>query len=379
MENADATSGGVVEDVAGARAAPGRSEPAQVTIHENTIPRFVEQQLAVLYESVYCTLARLRIYEPLLNVSTYVARTGDTIKAVFLFTQERDEIKVLNQQITIGAGEIRRFAEAVFSRYSSAQLISFYAIDATLDRLPFPLQKYPALEENILFLPATTDEYWASMSANFRGILRRAERRMKKDFRSFHHRILSNTEVSEDIVREIIRMAGERMAVKQKKAYIGEQDLGNLMRLIRAHGYVGVASVDGKLCGGSVWYWVGRRNFLHIIAHDPRYDHYKLGNLTLLMGVLDWIERGGRECWLMGGGYAHKSKFQAVTTHLDSLVIYRSRLALLLHYRRACAVAAKSLTRRVRNGVRARARGEGLGGRFFMLCLAVGRSLKRLR
>jgi hypothetical protein len=377
MESAKETSGGVLEDVVSVPASPERMAPTRITIHENAIPAFAEHELQLLYECVYCTLARLRIYEPMRNVSTYVARAGDTISAVFLFTREKNEIRVLNQQIKIGGEDVRKFAEAIFSRYRSVQIISFYAIDSALTRLPFPYQKYPVLEENILFLPATTDEYWGSMSANFRGILRRAERRMKKDFPSFRYQIVPSAEVSEETVRQIIRMAGERMAVKQKKAYIGEQDLGNLMRLIRAHGYVGVATVDGKLCGGSVWYWVGRRNFLHIIAHDPSYDHYKLGNLTLLMGVLDWIERGGRECWLMGGGYAHKSKFQAVTMRMDSLVIYRSRLALLFHYRRACAAAAKLLTHRVRHAIRERAGGAGLQSRFFMLGLAAGRSLKR--
>jgi hypothetical protein len=378
MEGAKETSGGVLENFAEENLVTEPRENSNITIHENEIPGFVERELEVLYESIYCTLARLRIYDQPLDVSTYVGRRGAAIKAVFLFRHDGDEIQVLNQQVTISEEDIREFAAAVFSRYQSARVISFYAIDTKLDRLPFPFQKYPEVDENVVFLPSSGEAYLASMSANFRTTVQRSERRTLKQFPTFRYQVFSKDEVDEEQVREIIRMARARMVVKQKKAYVGEEHLDNLMRLIRTHGYVGVATVDGKLCGGSVWYWVGRRNFLHIIAHDPQFDQYKLGNQTLLMGILYWIGRGGRECWLMGGSEAHKSKFRAVPRCLESVVVYRSREAFLHHWRRASAVATRRLVYRVGHGIRERAGGEGLEARFFMRCLEIGRSLKRL-
>jgi hypothetical protein len=378
MESAKETSGDVLENFAEEKSASEGAENPNTIIYENHIPAFVERELEVLYESIYCTLARLNIYDQPINVSTYVGRRGAAIKALFLFRHDKDEVQVLNQQVAISQEDIAEFSRAIFSRYRSARVISFYAIDTKLDRLPFPFQQYPALEENVVFLPPSEDEYLASMSANFRGLVRRAERRTIKQFPTFRFEIFSKDEVDQDIVRAIIRMARARMVVKHKKAYIGEEHLENLMRLIRTHGYVAVATVDGKLCGGSVWYWVGRRNFLHIIAHDPEFDQYKLGNQTLLRGVLYWIERGGRECWLMGGGDAHKSKFRAVPRCFESVIIYRSREAFLSHWRGASAVVARRLVHRVRQRIRERAGGAGLEARLFMCCLALGRSLKRL-
>jgi hypothetical protein len=353
----------------------GRSD---IEIYEHDVPAFVERELEGIYECIYCTLARLRIYDPPAGASTYVARAEGRISAVFLFRQEKDEIKVLNQQIAISQEELRKFADAVFSRYTSARLISFYAINTKIDDFPFVCQQYSALEENVLRLPATADDYLASISANFRSTLRRAEKRTKKDFPSFRAEVVSTTDVGEDMVRNLISLAGARMAAKQKKAYIGEEHLGSIMRLIRTHGYVVAARVNGKVCGGSIWYCVGRRAFLHIIAHDPRFDQYMLGNQVLLAGVLHWIARGGRECWLMGGSRAHKAKFKTVPQYLDSMLIYRSRLQQLFHWRRASVAAAKRLMHRVRHQVREQAGRDSMSAPFFTMCLALGRSLKRL-
>lgn len=349
-----------------------------IIIYEDVVPEFVERELESLYESIYCTLARLRVYDSLAGVSTYVAWDGDAVRAIFLFRRDGDEIRVLNQQITVAGDELERFVRTVFSRYRSARLISFYAIDATFDKLPFVHQRYVALEENILQLPATAEQYMARMSGNFRSCLRRAEKKILRVHPSFNIRVLAPPQVTENVVREFIAFAGARMAVKRKQAYIGEHDVSKMMRMIRSHGFVVAATIDGELCGGGIWYSVGRRGFMHVNAHDPRFDPFMLGNQVLLCGILHWIRCGGRECWLMGGFGTHKAKFRAAAQYLQSLLIYRSRLGYLLHCRRAGSVAARIVLRRLEQQVRKKAAGDGAVARMFTLCLRLGRSLKRL-
>src|SRR3954471_7627503 len=66
----------------------GRSD---TEFYENAIPEFVERELEALYECIYCSLARFRIYDPPVNVSTYVARLEGRISAVLLFRREKGE------------------------------------------------------------------------------------------------------------------------------------------------------------------------------------------------------------------------------------------------------------------------------------------------
>jgi hypothetical protein len=136
--------------------------------------------------------------------------------------------------------------------------------------------------------------------------------------------------------------------------------------------------IEGKLCGGSIWYRVGKRNFMHINAHDPQYDQFMLGNQVLLCGVLHCIRRGGRECWLMGGFGTHKAKFRTSPKYLESVLIYRSRIGMLKHFRRAGVAAAQGLRHRLRQQLRSKASGDGAAARFLGGFLALGRNIKRL-
>jgi hypothetical protein len=358
---------------------PSPSSQQKVLIYEDTIPDFAERQLEVLYENIYSTLARFRVHDRPGQASTYAVTEGDTIRTLILFTRQGSEIRVLNQQIALAADEISLFCRTIFRRYAPVGVISFYAIDTALEETGFPFLKYCALEENVVQLPATQDEYFSGMSANFRAGLRRTQNKIRKTFPTFDIRIVANTEVTEQLVRELIEFAGARMAVKKKHAYIGEQDLDSVMRLVRSHGYLVAATVDGKLCAGSIWYAVGRRSFLHVNTHDPRFDDYMLGNQALLTGILHWIRQGGQECWLMGGFGVHKAKFQARPRLLDSVVVYRTRAKFLLDWRRVAKARSRMLVLRLRHELRRRSGNGGWRGRFYLGCLALGRFTKKLR
>jgi hypothetical protein len=360
-----------------ARQQPAEAAQDNIVIYENAIPEFVERELEQLYESIYCTLARFHVYDSPAGASTYVARDGEAIRAIFLFRRHGGEVRVLNQQITVARDELERFARTIFARYQPVRLISFYAIAATLDQFPFVHQRYVALEENILQLPANPEQYLARMSSNLRSSLQRAEKKIQRAHPSFEVRVLAPPQVTEDLVRGLIAFAAARMAVKRKQIYIGEQEADKLMRMISSHGFVVVATIDGQLCGGSIWYSVGGRDFMHINAHDPRFDQFMLGNQVLVRGILHCIKRGGRECWLMGGFGTHKAKFKAAPQYLETLLIYRSRLGYLFHCRRAGAAAARIVLQRLGQQLQHKARGDGPAARFFALCLQLGRSVKR--
>lgn len=350
--------------------------PEIISIYENEIPSFVEIELERLYSNVYSTLARFNIYGTATNASTYVVKKGDVITAIFIFREERGEIKLINQQIEIDASDILMFVKTIFSRYQSVKIISFYAINTNIQKIHFPFQKFNVLEENVIFLPATLDKYLASLSANFRYQLRDREKKLKKQFPSFRYESFSKLEVSEQLVREIIRLTRLRMAVKKKAAYINEADIGFIIQLVRAYGSVYVATIDGRICAGTIWYRVGRRNHMHVIAHDPAYDQYMLGNQINFFAVCDCITHGGHECWMMGGG-AYKLRFLAFPIHFDTLVIFRSRTQFLLNLPRVSATAARIWQRRTKQKLVQLAQGDSFVARLVAKGLILARSIKR--
>lgn len=361
------------------RGAAGAERAFDVTIYENEIPDFVGGELERLYESVYCTMERFRIYGEAHGASTYVARSGNAIACVILFRLEGRVVKVINQQIALSAADLLGFAHAVFARYRKAHAISFYAIDTRLASFPYPFQSFEVLEENVLGLPATAEAYMGILSQTLLKRLNAAEKKLKRDFPSHRFDVLDKTEVTEAVLRKVVGLAGARMAAKQHDAYIHEDDIPRILQLIHAYGHVGLLVVDGEVRGGNVFYGVGGRYFMHIIAHDPAYDKYMLGHLVQYLAACHCITLGGRECCLMGGGSENKSRFGARRVYLSSVDIFRSRWHRMLSVRRVWAGAARRWLHQARHDFAQLAHADSAGGRMAARCLALLRSARQLR
>lgn len=353
--------------------------PVDVAIYENEIPDFVERDLDRLYESVYCTMARFRIYGEAEGASTYVARAGNAVVCVLLFRIEGRVAKVINQQIALSAADLRGFSRAVFARYPQVQRISLYAIDTRLAQFPYPFQQFEALEENVLALPPTAEQYRAILSPNLHKRLQSAERKLKRDCPRYRFEVLAGTEVSEAMLRKIAGLAGARMAAKQQDAYIREADIASILGVVHAYGYAGVLTVDGEVRAGNVFYGVGQRYFMHIIAHDPDYDKYMLGHMVQYLAACHCIALGGRECCLMGGGRENKARFGARQMFLCSVDIYRSRTQRLLSMRRVWSAAAARWLHQARYDLGALAETDSFAGRIAARCVALARRARQLR
>jgi hypothetical protein len=366
-------------DYPSGKAAPVRAGAPGSTIHEHEIPDFVAHELERLYESVYCTMARFRVYGEAEGASTYVARDGQAITCVILFRIEGRVVKVINQQVALSAADLRGFARAVFARYRKARLISFYAIDSRLEQFPYPYESCEALEENVVRLPAQPQDYDDSLSQNLLKRLQSAERKLKRDFPDFRFQVLKGTEVSEHLLRTITGLAGARMAAKQQEAYIHDADIGNILRVIHAYGYAGVLTVDGVVRGGNVFYGVGQRYFMHIIAHDPDYDKYMLGHMVQYLAARHCITLGGRECCLMGGGRENKSRFGARTMYLSSVDIYRSRWQRMLSARRVWAAGIRHRMHQARHDLSRLAQADNGVGKAVARGLALLRAVRHPR
>ncbi len=334
-----------------------KNTPDGPTIYEHAIPAFVGAELERLYENVYCTLGRFKVYQEDIGASTYVARRDGRITAVILFRQVGSCLHVINQQVHIPADELQVFLSEIFARYTSVHSVRFYAMENDVCAPGYSTATFPSVEENIISLPSTSDAFMESLSVSSRKNLRSAGRRILRHFPSFQYTIHAGNEVDDKTMHQIFSLCDQRMDVKKKERYINSDAARNIIRLVRLYGFVGVATIEGRVCGGNIWYRVGSRNFMHILAHDPRFDSYKLGNYQSYLSLSDCIAHGGRECWMMGGGREHKSRFLAKTKHLNTTIVFRSRLRRLL----AVQTTTKAAISRLRHAAKEalfRARGE---------------------
>jgi Acetyltransferase (GNAT) domain len=311
-----------------------RMEPKDVAVvrFDNTVPDFVEPELERLYGNTYSSLLQLETYGDLdAGTSTYVVHRSGRIISLLLYRVERNRVRVLNEGLRLDSTELARFCDYVFAAYPSVQLVSFYAIETDVRRLAFPFQRYNCLEDIAMPLPATAEDYLASLGKNTRRNIKRYTDRLKRSFPSFRFDVLEKEAVDEQHVHAIVGFNHARMAEKNKTSAIDEVETQRIVRMAKASGMIGIATIDGRICAGAISYRTGDNYFLYVLAHDPAYDAYWIGVLCCYLTIRECIARGGREFHFLWGRYEYKFTLGAVARDLDRVTVYRSRAHLLLN------------------------------------------------
>jgi hypothetical protein len=322
-----------------------------ITCYENKIPAFVEAELERLYGNLYSSLPHLRIYGKLTEATnTYVVRDGDEIITLFLFQHRRRQVTVINEGMTVSAKELRLFSDYIFSRYKSALTISFNAVEAPAEQIPFPHQRLSCPCDIVLDLPEREEEYLASLGKHIRHNIKRSMTRLPIAHPSFRMDFYDSADVKENHIRDIISLNKVRMD-RVKKVYKRDHDeVQKVIDLSRHLGMVGVMTIDGQVCGGSVGYKTGKQHLGRIISHDPKYDKYSIGTLCIFLCIRECIARGYKQFNFMSGNNEYKSLLGGIPRNLEQIFIYRSRATLMLNL----GLAAKMLYLKILHHARLR-------------------------
>ncbi|MES2536116.1 MAG: GNAT family N-acetyltransferase [Pseudomonadota bacterium] len=312
---------------------PARQQVEFSTVcYRNEIPEFVEREMERLYESIYSTVAFYKIYGAgHEGMSTYVVWRNEKIITVFLFRMENGKVTVFNHMVNIRHAEIERFSAYIFSTLEQVAVIIFKAVGIVRRRLPFPCQQYQCTEDIVLKLPDSESAYLASLGRSTRKTVRGYINKTMRNHPSFRYDVYERGDVDEKHIRDIIGFNRARMASKYKESAIDEAEAERIIKLVRQYGLVGVATIDGTVCAGSISCCIGSHYFMLVSAHDATYDALRMGLLCCYLSICDCIARGGRECHFLCGRYDNKYMLQGVQRSLDCMVIYRSRARMLLH------------------------------------------------
>lgn len=302
-----------------------------ISLHENAVPAFVEQELDQLYQNLNSSLVHYSVQRKAKEASTYIARRDGHAIAILLFTRKKDCIHVINEMIDIPNEEIKRFASFVFSIYKTVSIISFSLIGKHIGELPFPCQQHDGSEDIVLSLPSKPSTYLDSLSPKTRRNIRRYLRAIKHDYPTFRSETTVGAEINEQHMLDLIGLKKVNMGVKNIKFGIDEEELEWIVRQAKLSGLVTVALIDGKVCGGSIALRVKDNFFGEIISYDLAYQKYSLGILCTYLTVCDQILHGGAESHLCWGRYQYKYKLAGVQRDRASLDIYRSRAAYCRH------------------------------------------------
>lgn len=308
-----------------------------VTLHEGGLPEFVQDELERLYGNVYSSLQQLRACNGLpASASAYVERRDGIVSGLLLFWNEGGRVRVLNEGIALDEDALLRFSSFVFDRYRHAGCIDFHAVRPALRRLAYPYQRYNCLEDIVLSMPSSPEEYLASLGGSTRSYIKRYLSKLRRDFPAFEHQVHERGDIDERHVRDVVFLNRQRMSGKGRISGIDAHDLDRIIRLSKQCGMLSVVMIGGRVCAGTINYRIGDNYFLDVIGHDPAYNDYRLGTLGCYLTICECIRRGGHEYHFLWGRHDYKFRLLGEQRDLDHLTIFRSRAALLRH----AAVAA---------------------------------------
>lgn len=316
-----------------------------VSCHDNQVPSFVDAELERLYGSIYASIGMFRFDGSLASASTYVVRTDGRVTTLLLYRREKNVVTVLNGSIALEQEEIDRFARTMFGRYRSVSVIAFNAIRADIGRGAYPCQQYHYGEDIVVALPDSPTEYLASLGKNMRETVKRYMNRLKRTHPSFRFEVQIDGRADEQQIRELFRLHRARIENKNEVVKLDDAEIDGIIALARSRGMVTVATIGGKVCGGMVCWRAGDNYFMRTVAHDPQYDDAKLGTLCCYMTICECIARGGKAFHFSPGRMIYKYRFLGAEQYFDRIVLYRSRLHMLLNARYALRNAIRGSVR----------------------------------
>nr|WP_217343845.1 GNAT family N-acetyltransferase [Noviherbaspirillum sp. L7-7A]MBV0877930.1 GNAT family N-acetyltransferase [Noviherbaspirillum sp. L7-7A] len=303
-----------------------------ISCHENTVPGFVCNALENLYGDLFSSLPYLETNTKITaDTSTYVVRDNDSIITVLLFQRKKNQVEVINKGMEISGDDLRRFCDFIFEKYGTVDVILFDSIQLQIENFPYPCQRVDCPSDIVLDLPATRKDYLATLGSKTRGNIKRAMARLSSDCPSFRMTFSDGNLAEEKDLYKLINLNKARMNHINKVYARESEEIQKVIGLSKTSGLIGVARIDGSVCGGSIGYIVGSTHIGHIVSHDPKYDKYSLGMLSIYLTICECIDRGYKRFNFMSGNNHYKSLFGGAPRSLESIAIYRSRFQLALN------------------------------------------------
>jgi hypothetical protein len=333
-----------------------------VSCYEGETPAFVARELDRLYGARYSSLAHFQIYGLAGQASTYVVRTQGEATTLYVYRRRKRQVCVLNEGIRVGRDEAVRFASHMFDIDKGVSAVAFNFVQTEDGDFSFPHQREVCAFDTVLALPATLEQYMESLGSSTRSTIKYRLNKIKREFPSFKFQVFERDEVDERQLRDIVRMNRARMSRLDKVSAIDAQEERRIISYVRECGFVGIATIDGRLCAGAVTYRLGRNFAARVLAHDPAYDQYRLGFVSAFLTIGECIRQGGSEFCFGWGEGEYKTHLGATQRQLSHLVIYRSRWHALLNLGMVVRTAVAGFLFRARQSMReASRRGDRIG------------------
>jgi len=296
------------------------------------LPEWIWSDVERLYQSVFSS--RVMLEKPELIGSllyAWVERNEQQITDILLFRNDGCTTRVANEVITLSCGVIERFSSAIFLNYPTIQFIRLHALKLQSELKKIATFKSEFSEDYVLTLPASKELWLASLSSRTRERLRMYVRQAKDTKNSISLSVSQRDEIDEFDVRYLLKLNQDRMQQKGKSYGISADEEDQIYRQSKKVGYLFLLKKNDRICAGLLCSVVGNDIYMHVLAHDTKYDALRLGWVCCYQAVEHLISENFQRIHFLWGHYDYKKKMGAKPIELYRVLIFRSLTRSILH------------------------------------------------
>ena len=317
-------------------------------VYPCSAPNGAREELPFLYSSLFATWDWFVTHD---DPGTMGVCTLDDPRHVVFFHVAGDTVEVLNKAFPVAAPDVRRICAALFRAFPTARRIHLEVMWPETE-LGLPHRTLYSTDHMVIDLPATFDDYLATLGKRTRSHLRYYERRLRRDHPS--------------LATEIVRPDAEAAALFElflswKTCRFHERDCSTywdddprlaerFVALLRRCGEAHITSIAGVPAAIRFVFPVGTSICMQESAFDPRYEKYRLGSLTLSWVIKDAIARGATSVNLLWGTTGFKELLGATPRRATALSVFRTPSSRLM----SLGEAGEVLRRRTRRSMQSR-------------------------
>jgi CelD/BcsL family acetyltransferase involved in cellulose biosynthesis len=316
------------------------------TVWTAMLPEGVAEELPDLYNSLYSTLDWFVTQDGLIPTGACLL---DDPHHVLLFHVVDDTIEVLNKVFAISPADAERACRALFRAYPQAHRIHLEVMFSPAE-LHLPKRVLYSTDHLVIDLPASVEEYRASLGKRTRTNVRTSENRLRRDFPSVATELTATGDRSRELFDLFVGWKISHFAARQRTTIWEEKPdrIDKFVELLARCGEAYITTIDAKPVAIAFVSLVGDALFKHQSSYDPSYQPYRLGQVADYWVVCDAVARGARRLDVGWGFEEHKRHLGAMPHRATRLSIFSSQLARAHSAREAVEVEVRNL-RRVKN------------------------------
>jgi hypothetical protein len=290
--------------------------------YKKGLPIGYESFLIERYNSYITTCRYIEIHYPAHDIYYMLVYDNGNLVDLLVFGNRKSDAICFNALVSINSAVLEECLRKVFEVYPKIRQIK---IDASYTE--YKLEKSILVfksDDQILFLPATVDEYLSELGAKTRKHLKARKANLEKEFEQVSFVTKIGGEIEESSIEKIVQFSRARVKQKGRNFGIDKTYTDNLYRYSRHYGCVVYLELDGVMVAGCISTIINKEIFVHVIAYDDNFSKYNVGEVCVFDLIQTSINNGLVKFHFLWGFNELKRRLQARQNLLFSYMVYRN-------------------------------------------------------